>query len=607
MRRFLFAFIVLLMAGFQLMADDAVRFTMAAPSIVTMGEQFSLTLTLNAKGEDLRMPSLDNFDVLMGPSTSQSRSFSSINGKMTQSVSFSYTYILRAGKEGTFTIQPASIKADRKVIESNSLTIQVIQGKQQSSGSGSSSSQQDGDGSQTVTASSKENLFIRYEVDKHSVYKGESLTATLKLYSRVGLSIVDQTMPSLEGFWSQDIEIPSNPTPEREAVDGIIYNSYVLSKKVLVPQQTGNLQIDPAEMVFNVQQRVASQSIFDDFFGSYQNVRVKVSSKAVPISVKALPGNPSGFSGAVGQFSLKSSIDKTDIKSNEAITIKVVISGNGNLKHISPLNLEFPADFEVYDPKTDYNLAFSGAGIKGSTTFEYLVIPRFAGKFTIPAQNFVYFDTTSKSFKTLSTQSFDINVEKNSDDQTAAVVSGVSKQDVKYIGKDIRFIKQGQYKLRPSFETFFGSTTFYLFYLIALVVAGAVIFLLRKRLRENANMALLKNKKASKMARKHLKNAAVCVKKHDKEAFFDALLKAFWGYLSDKLTIPVADLNRESAKNTLLAHTVDEQTVASFMELIDICEMAKFAPTAVTDDIDSLYQQSAKLIDQFEKQIKKRI
>lgn len=606
MRRLLFAFIVLLVSGFQLLADD-VKFTMSAPSIVTVGEQFSLTLTLNAKGEDLRMPSLENFEVLMGPSTSQSRSFSNINGKMTQSVSFSYTYILRANQEGSFTIQSASIKCDRKVIQSNDLTIKVIQGRQQSSGGASSQQQGGGDSQAAVSAGSKDNLFIRYEVDKHSVYKGEALIATLKLYSRVGLSIIDQTMPSFDGFWSQDIEIPSNPTPEREAVDGIIYNSYVLSKKVLIPQQTGNLQITPAEMVFNVQQRVASQSIFDDFFGSYQNVRVKVTSKAIPISVKALPGNPTDFSGAVGRFDMKSSIDKTDIKANEAITIKVVITGNGNLKHISPLKLQFPADFEVYDPKTDYNLSVSGAGLSGSTTFEYLVIPRFAGKFTIPEQSFVFFDTASKSFKTLSTQAFAINVEKGSDAQNATVVSGVSKQDVKYIGKDIRFIKQGQYKLRPSYASFFGSVSFYLSYLISLVAAGAIIFLLRKRLRENANMALVKNKKASKMARKHLKNAAVCVKKQDKEAFFDALLKAFWGYLSDKLTIPVAELNRENAKSMLLSHSVDEQIVASFIGLIDICEMAKFAPTSVTDDIESLYQQSAKLIDQFEKQIKKRI
>jgi hypothetical protein len=609
MRRILFALIALVLASFTTKADD-VKFTMSAPSIVSIGEQFSLTLSLNAKGEDLRMPSLDNFELLMGPSISQSRSFTSINGKMTQSVEFSYTYILRASKEGTFTIPSASVKSDRKVYQSNEVTVQVIQGRQnqsQASGSTGSGQAQAQGNEQPATAGSKDNLFIRYEVDKRNLYKGESFVATLKLYSRVALSLVDQTLPSLEGFWAQDIDIPpADQTRTREAVDGIIYNVYTLSKKVLVPQQTGNLSIGKAEMVFNVQQRTAPQSIFDDFFGSYQNVKVKISSDRVPITVRELPGNPTGFTGAVGRFTLNSNIDKTKVKSNEAITLKVTVSGNGNLKHITPLNFDFPADFEVYDPKTDYNHKVSEAGISGTTTFEYLMIPRFAGKFSIPAQQFVYFDTNSKSFQTLSTNAFEIEVEKGANDESALVRSSASKQDVKFVGNDIRFIKQGQYKLRPTFATFFGSSFFYLSYIAAILAFGAFVFLQRKKLRENANIAFMRNKKASTMARKHLKQAAICVKQNNKDAFFDALLKAFWGYLSDKLTIPLADLNRDSAKATLQAHEADEQSIAEFMELIDTCEMAKFAPTAVTNDIATLYNQSVKLIEQFERQIKKK-
>jgi hypothetical protein len=607
MRRIIFALIALVLASFTTKADD-VKFTMLAPSIISVGEQFSLSLSLNAKGEDLRMPALDNFELLMGPSISQSRSFSSINGKMTQSVEFSYTYVLRASTEGTFTIPAASIKSDRKVYQSNEVTVKVIQGRQnnaQASGSGSGNQAQNDD--QNVSAGSKDNLFIRYEVDKRNMYKGESFVATLKLYSRVALSLVDQTLPSLEGFWAQDIELPpADQTRTREAVDGIIYNVYNLSKKVLVPQQTGNLAIDKAEMVFNVQQRTAAQSVFDDFFGTYQNVKVKVSSDRVPITVRELPGNPTGYTGAVGRFTLNANIDKTKVKSNEAITLKVTVSGNGNLKHITLLTFDFPTDFEVYDPKTDYNHKVSEAGISGTTSFEYLMIPRFAGKFTIPSQQFVYFDTNSKTFQTLQTNAFEIDVEKGADDQTALVRSSASKQDVKFVGNDIRFIKQGQYKLRPTYVTFFRSSLFYLSYLAAIVAFGAFVFMQRKKLRENANVAFMRNKKASSMARKHLKQAAICVKQNNKDAFFDALLKAFWGYLSDKLTIPLADLNRDSAKATLLSHAVEDQSIAEFMELIDTCEMAKFAPTAVTNDIGTLYNQSVKLIEQFERQIKKK-
>ena len=418
----------------------------------------------------------------------------------------------------------------------------------------------------------------------------------------------DQALPSFEGFWAQDIEIPSvEQTRTREAVDGIIYNVYTLQKKILIPQQTGTLNIEPAEMVFNVQQRVAQQSIFDDFFGSYQNVRVPVKTKRLAITVKDLPTSPAGFKGAVGKFTLSSTIDKTSIKANEAITINTKIRGSGNLKLINPLSFSFPPDFEVYDPKTSYDIKATDQGISGSTNFEQVVIPRYAGDFTIPAESFIYFDPETREYKTLSTPEFKIHVEKGSEDQSTTVVSSLSKQDLKYIGKDIRYIKTEGTKLRMKNAVFFGTLNFYLTYLLSILAFVLLVFFQQKRIRENANIALMRNRKASKMARKHLKAASVCVKTNNKDEFFEALLRAFWGYLSDKLTLPLSELNRDNARATLSRYNVDEPTIEQFIEIVDTCEMARFAPAAVNEPIGEIYMKGEKLISLFEKQIRKKI
>lgn len=597
-------FIIFTFATLTSIAQDT-KFTMSAPSIVSVGEQFSLTLTLNAKGKDAKLPGLGNFEILMGPSVSSSTSIQIINGKTSRNVNYSYTYIIRAKKEGTYTISPATIRSDGNILQSNTITIKVIKGKQQSQPSGQNNRQSNQDNK--ALTGSRDNLFIQFETNKRNIFKGESLLTTFKLYSRVGLSLVDQTLPSFEGFWTQDIEIPNaDQTRTREAVDGVIYNVYTLQKKILIPQQTGKLSIEPAEMVVDVQKRVRSQSVFDDFFGSYQNVRTKIKSKPVSISVKALPNAPAGFGGAVGNFQLRSSIDKTEIKANEAITIKTTISGNGNLKHINPLSFELPPDFEVYDPQTSYNHRVTDNGISGSTTFEQVIIPRFAGDFTIPPVKFVYFDPVASKYRTLTTQQFNIQVEKGTEGQSSTVMSSLSKEDVKYIGQDIRYINQNNIELKEKGSFLYGTIPFYGSYALAFILFVAFALMQKKRARENANIALTRNKKASKMARKHLKAASACVKHNNKEEFYDALQRAFWGYLCDKLNIPTAELNRDNARATLLENNVSEDTINEFIGLIDTCEMARFAPSMADQPIGEQYKQAEKLIGKFEKQIRKK-
>jgi hypothetical protein len=475
-------FLIVVLTGFSALGDN-VRFVMEGPEAVTMGEQFRLGFTLNTTGSDLQLPDLSNFDVLMGPSTSQSSSFQIINGKTTQSVSFSYIFILRAKKEGKFTIRPASIKVDGKTYESNSLEIQVVKGQpQQQAGS----AQQQGQSEEDVPSGnvSKDNLFVRVALDKTNVSKGEQILATIKLYisPNVPLNGFDEVkLPTYEGFWTKEIEVPQQVNFTREVYNGKIYQVGVLKKTILFPQQTGSIRIEPFEITCLIRQRIRQQqSFFDDFFDNYRVVKAKVVSDPVSVSVKDLPNAPANYSGAVGNFSIAATLDKTSLPANEAATLKLTINGTGNLSLIKAPKIDLPEDFEAYEPKSTERIMANDNGLSGSVTFEYLFIPRFAGNFTIPAVEFVFFNPNTRQFETRSTEAFQLNVTKGSDDQNASVVSSYSKENVKVIGKDIRFIKQNQAKLKPSGSSFFGTFNFYLVYILSLV-AFVVVFVLNRK------------------------------------------------------------------------------------------------------------------------------
>lgn len=600
--------LILMFVGYLSMADN-VRFIMEGPEAVTAGEQFRLGFTLNERGTDLQLPDLSNFDVLMGPSTSQSSSIQIINGKTTQTSSFSYIFILRAKKEGKFTIRPASIKVDGKTYESNSLTIQVVKGQPQPA-AGQQRTQQGNQAQEEVAAGniSKDNLFVRVTVDKTNVSKGEQILSTVKLYisQNVPLNGFDEVkLPTYEGFWTKDIEVPTQVNFTREVYNGKIYQVGILKKTILFPQQTGTIRINPFEITCLVRQRVRQQQgFFDDFFDNYRVVKAKVVSDPVAINVKDLPNPPANFSGAVGNFSISSSLDKNALKSNEAVTLKLTVNGSGNLTLINAPKIELPQDFEAYEPKTSDNVVASDNGLSGSVTFEYLFIPRFAGNFTIPAIQFVFFNPGSRQFETRTTEAFDIKVEKGSDDQNSSVVSSFSKENVKMIGKDIRFIKQNESELKPKGSSFYGTFEFYIIYLLSL--AGFAVFFVvnRKKIRENANVVLVRNKRANKVALKRLKEASGFLKTNKAEQFYEAVIKALWGYLSDKLTIPVADLNREKASEKLLGKGIDQETVTELMKIIDDCEFARYAPAAFSGTMTEIYNGAARIMGIFEKQIK---
>jgi hypothetical protein len=598
-----------MVVGLMTMADN-VEFVMEGPDVISVGEQFRLGFTLNDRGSDLQLPDLSNFDVLMGPSTSQSSSIQIINGKTTQSQSFSYIFVLRAKKEGKFTIRPASIKVGGKTYESNSLNIEVVKGQpqqQQSQGGGQQGGTQQQDDTPTGNIS-KDNLFVRVAVDKSNVSKGEQILATVKLYISPNVPLNgfdDVKLPSYEGFWTKDIEVPTQVNFTREVFNGRIYQVGVLKKTILFPQQVGNIRIDPFEISCLIRQRVRQQqSFFDDFFDNYRVVKAKVISDPVTINVKELPGQPDGFTGAVGNFSFTGALDKTEGKTNEAMTLKLTVSGNGNLNLINPPKIELPQDFESYEPKTSDKTIASENGMSGSVSYEYLFIPRYAGNFTIPAVKFVFFNPNTRQFETKSTEAFTIHVEKGKDDGKTSVVSSYSKEDVRMLGKDIRFIKQNKTVFKQKGSSFYGTFGFYIIYILSISGFAAFYVINRKKIKENENIVLVKNKRANKVALKRLKDASVFLKNNQQEQFYEAVIKALWGYLSDKLSIPVADLNREKAASALLEKGISQDVVSELMKIIDDCEFARYAPAAFSGTMNEIYDGAAKVMGIFEKLIK---
>ena len=589
---------------------EKTRFVMSAPNAVEMGKQFRLSFAINERASNLQLPPAitANFDILMGPSTGQSTSIRIVNGRTTKEVNYSYTYILRAKKEGNFEIRPASIEVKGKVFESNSINIHVVKAQLKPQQQQSGRTQSQNPSSRQSVDLGKDNMFTRVVLSKHNVYKGEQIIATVKLYVNPNIPIAgfdEVNLPTYEGFYTQDIEIPQQISFTREVYNDKIYQVGVLKKTILFPQQNGKITIQPFSMALLVQQQVKSRSFFDDFFSNYRTVKSRMTSSAVSVNVKDLPTVPANFLGGVGSFNISSSISSESVTTNDAVTLTVKINGTGNIRLIQTPKLKLPSDFEVYDPRATDNVRATDNGATGSKTIEYLFQPRFEGDYTIPPIQFAYFNPTSGKYVTKSTQEYKLHVVKGSEEQSTTVVSSLRKEDVRLIGKDIRFIEQGNPALKLKGHTFFGTTKFYLIYIISSLLFILLFMVYRKKAKENANIALVRNKKANSVAKKRLKAAAGFMKKNNNEAFHDEILKAFLGYLSDKLGIPVADLNRESAVLKLQEKNVSQEVIDDYIDVTEQCEFARYAPTGGSEARHELYKKAESTMSRFEKQIKR--
>lgn len=595
-------FLFLFTTGLAARANE-ISFKASAPQSVVMGEQFRLTYVINAEGKDLRVQEMPDFEVLMGPSQSTSYSTSWVNGKSTSETTVSYTYILMPKKEGTFTIAPATIKVKDATYTSNGLSIKVLPPDK----SGKTTAERVQSASTTI---SDDDFFVRMIVSKHDVYEQEGFLVTFKLYAARPCGINGVKFPEFEGFMAQEIDLPNKQWVQDRYKDRN-YFTVDLRQVVLYPQRTGDLTIGKGtyDAVIRVSTPQKARSIFDDFFDSYREVNKQLVSSPATIHVKPLPsGKPASFSGAVGSYSMTARISANQVKANDAVTVNVQITGNGNIKMAKNPEVTFPNDFEIYDPKVDTQTKTTTAGLSGTKTIEYMAIPRYAGDFEIPSVEFSYFDTKSASYKTLKSDAFQLHVEKGEEGAASApVVSNfANKESVKYLGQDIRFLKTRGIHFSPKREeVFFGTALYAMSYLVPLLLFIVFFIVYRKQIKENADLARVRTKKANKIAVKRLKNAGKLLQAQQKEAFYDEVMRALWGYLSDKLNMPLSSLTKDNVEAELAKYGVDEALTRDFMEILNTCEFARYAPSQASDAMDKLYEQTIDAIGKMENTIKK--
>jgi hypothetical protein len=569
------------------------------PSVVEAGQQFSVSWTVNTGGGEFSAPSFAGFSKLMGPQTSYSDSRQFINGKWSQETTYTYVYYLQAVNEGKFTIPPAVFTLKNKTFSSDSMHIEVINGSVQQ---GATSDQ-----TKTNPETNGKDIFIDLSLSRKDVYIGEHIVAILKIFTRVNLAGINEIKyPAFNEFLKTDLETPPLNSLDQESINGTKYGTGVLQQFLLYPQVTGQVTIDPVQINALVQQKVGqSDPFFGDFFSTYQSVPRAIASKPVTINVRPLPGTkPDDFSGIVGIINLKAGISKDSVNVNDAVNYKITVSGSGNLKLAAAPVLKLSPDIEVYDPKVTDNLKNNVSGTSGQKTFDFLLIPRHYGDFTIPPVTYSYFNTSTGKYERFTTEEFQIHARKGSEPAPGITVyGGVSKEDVKYVGKDIRFIKTDPGKLSKSTDLIVSKRSFASSYAIALLAFLIILFVRREHIRRNSDLTVVKNRKAGKVAVRRLVNASACLKRGEIDRFHEEILKSLWGYLSDKLNIPVSDLTRNNAVISLTEKGIGEDMIRSLTDILDKCEYARYAPSASGTEASEIYEDASLFIRSVENSI----
>ena len=611
----LLSVMLIMLTGVTVIAQD-VTFTAQAPKAVVVGERFRITYKINTRdAKELRAPDMKSLQILSGPNTSTQSSYTIINGKSENSTTITYTYIVVATEQGDVELDGATIKAGGKQFTSNKLTIKVLppdQASQAQDGQGQGSNQaQSRPSSGQSSAVGNDDLFMLATVDKTTVYEQEAILLTFKIYKlpSVDLQAMSNKMPDLKNCHVQEVELPQQKEFNLEHYNGRNYQTMVWSQYVLFPQHSGELEIPATPFEGTIAQRVDNNTgdIFDMFFNSSRYVEVKkdLTTRPIKINVKPLPqGKTSAFYGGVGDFSISSTISSTDVTANDAVTVRVILSGTGNLKLVKTPEMKFPQDFDIYDPKIDNKYSIKGGRQTGNKVYEYLIIPRHAGQYTIPALEFQYFDPKSASYKTIKTDEYTLNVARGQGGgESQGSVSYVSKEDLKFVGQDVRFHSTPM-KLKSDSSQFFGSLLFWLSLALPLIILIVLVAISRKRVADNANMAKVRAGKANSVAAKRLKVARKLMKENRKDEFYDEMMRALQGYFGDKLSIPVAELSKDNIEAELKRRKVADEPVKQVIGLLDDCEFARYAPGDDTGRMDRLYEQAAAVIGQIENTIK---
>ncbi len=614
MKRLLHIFI-LVCISISVFADE-VSLRVSAPSTVEVGGKFRVQFTVNTQNvSHFSAPDFKGFEVIYGPATSSQSSFQMINGRTSQSSSIIYTYVLMAESVGNFTIGSASVQADGKTVKSSPTRIRVLSG-----GAGGSSGGNYGGGgngnagagrqssasepSSSSTNISAKDLFMTATASRTTVHEQEAILLTYKIYTLVDLRELDGKLPTLDGFQIQEIPLPRTKEFSIEQYNGRNYRSVVWSQYLLFPQKSGKLTIPAITYEGVVLTRNRNLDPIEAFFNGqsgYTEVKRKIATPTLTINVSPLPNKPEGFSGAVGKFSVSSSISTKEVDANEAVTLKISVQGSGNMKLISTPEVQFPKDFETYDAKVNDNFQLTRSGLSGTKDFEYLFVPRHPGTYEIPAAEFIYFDTESRSYKTLKTEAYTLKVNKGKGGagQSVSNYSG-QQQDVQQLNQDIRFIKKGDVNLHQPGDTFFGTWKCWVAYLLPLLLFIIVMVLGRKQMKAHANVALSRGRKANKVALKRMKTAKKLLDAHDTGKFYDEVLRALWGYVGDKFNMSQESLNKENIEQSLTSRNVPAEQIQQFMKVLNDCEFARYAPGDVNENMENVYNSAISAISKME-------
>jgi hypothetical protein len=577
-----------------------VKFTASvSKNQVAAGEPFEISFSVNGNGDRFSPPDFSSFQVVGGPN--QSSSMEVINGTTTMSMAYSYELI--AVKEGEYTIGPANIVVNGRRMSTNPVKIKVVKGLAITQNR--SQNVPDNSPADVNTADLSKSLFLRTVIDKNNVYQGEQLTLTYRLYTRVGIeqTQVDK-LPDLTGFWNEDVKAPPKAQWRIEVYNGVKYNVADIKQVILFPERAGNLTIEPFSMTFIARVAAPSRDIMDQFFGGSKDVKYSAKSLPVVVHVKPLPqgGKPIDFVGAVGTFSIQTTMDKTALKANDALNYKVKVTGSGNIKLLKNLNINFPADFEKYDPKVTDSITENVNGVSGTRIYNYLLIPRHEGDFTIDPAKFSYFNPATHRYTSLTTKAFQIKVAKGTAESNVTALAGADKQDVKVLDKDIRYIKMSDAGISKYGDLFYGSIEYYLLLALGpLLCIAAVVYRSWYR-KNNSDLVKVKSRRAGKVAARHLAIAKQQLQANNTKLFYEAIFKGLYGYLSDKLNILSADLNREIIASTLKSRGVDEPLINRLLDTLDLCEMARYAPVTHISE-QEVFEKAKGIINDIENEI----
>ena len=612
-------FIILgLFIGFSpfIRAGEDVSFIGTGKQVVEVGERFRIVYELNADGSNFRSPDFGNLQVLSGPNTSTSSSIQYINGKMTQSYSKTYTFIVQALQEGEVTVSPASVKVKGKTYTSNKITIKVV--KSGSAQKGTTATNSTGGSRSSGGALQDDDVYIKSYISNKNPYLGEQIIITYKIYTKVPVSNLSmEKSPSYPGFWSKNLMEDNKFKQTKQIINGEEYIVADIAKYALFPQKSGELTIEPVKMNCVVQLRVQSSrrrsnDPFEEFFNdpffnrNVKNIETVLSSKPLKIKVKPLPqmGKPDSFNGAVGNFTFMSELDNDQLTANDALTLKVKISGKGNIELVSAPEVKFPSDFETYDPKVKSNIKVSSAGVSGSKTFEYLAIPRASGDFTIPAVQFSYFNPKDEQYHTFTSGDMAVTVAKGDHSSAGITYSSSAQEDIRFIGQDIHHIKTGTLPLKEKGSFLFASPLYYLLMALPLLLMILFVIIWKRQEKRRSNVSLMKNRKANKIARMRLQKAAKLRKENNEKEFYDELAQALWGYIADKFNISKSNLSIDTVRETLREKNVDEQVTDNFVNTLHNIDFARFAPGDSGGKMENVYNEALNAIMQAEKQLR---